>query len=111
MRHTYAWTALLILAGCGGDPSPPVAAKEPPTTPPADSMPVAPAIISPADVAGSNDTPSYEVAIATAAAEHNAAKRRCATQPEAVRTQCEQEANAAFGDAEQDLEDLRGNQQ
>ena len=99
----------LLLAACGGDASEPVAA---PTraTPSADSIPVAPAIISPEEAANPAAAPSYEVSIASAAAEHNAAKERCAAQPEAVRTQCEQEANAAFGEARQDLENLRGNQ-
>ena len=58
-----------------------------------------------------SEPPSYEVSIASAAADHNKALERCTRQPEAVRTQCEQEANAAFADAEQNLEPLRGNQQ
>ena len=99
----------LLLAACGGDASEPVAARTR-ATPSADSIPVAPAIISPDEAADPAAAPSYEVSIASAAAEHNAAKQRCAAQPEAVRTQCEQEANAAFGEARQDLENLRGNQ-
>lgn len=110
MKHTLA-TCALLLAACGGEAPAPVAATKAPATPPADSMPVAPAIVSPDEVADPTARPSYEVSIATAAATHNAAKKRCETQPEAVRTQCEQEANAAFGEARQDLEDLRGNQQ
>ena len=99
----------LLLAACGGDASENVAARTR-ATPSADSIPVAPAIISPDEAADPAAAPSYEVSIASAAAEHNAAKERCAAQPEAVRTQCEQEANAAFGEARQDLENLRGNQ-
>ena len=111
MKHLSAAAALLVLAACGGDASPPATANATPASPPADSLPVAPAIVSPDEAADPTARPSYEVAIASAAAEHNNAKRRCETQPEAVRTQCEQEANAAFGEAKQDLEDLRGNQQ
>jgi hypothetical protein len=108
MKHALALCSLL-LAACGDAAHEPAAGS--PGKPAADSMTVAPAIISPEEVADPAAAPSYEVAIATAAAEHNAAKERCAKQPEAVRTQCEQEANAAFGDARQELEDLRGNQQ
>ena len=111
MKYTLALCSLL-LAACGdGAHEPAAAAAGAPAQPAADSMRVAPAIISPDEVADPAAAPSYEVAIASAAAEHNAAKKRCAAQPEAVRTQCEQEANAAFGDARQGLEDLRGNQQ
>ena len=59
---------------------------------------VAPAIISPQEVADPAQPPSYEVAIAGAAADRNTAKERCAKQPESVRAQCEQEANAAFSE-------------
>jgi len=108
MKHAIALCSLL-LAACADGAHEPAAGS--PAKPAADSMPVAPAIVSPDEVADPAAAPSYEVAIASAAAEHNAAKERCAAQPEAVRTQCEQEANAAFGDARQGLEDLRGNQQ
>lgn len=114
MKHALKLSCLLpvlLLAACGGDAPAPAAVARTPGTPPADSLPVAPAIVSPHEVADPAARPSYEVSIATAAATHNAAKNRCATQPEAVRTQCEQEANAAFGEARADLEDLRGNQQ
>jgi hypothetical protein len=111
MKHLSAAATLLALAACAGEAPPPAAANATPAAPPADSLPVAPAIVSPDEAADPTARPSYEVAIASAAAEHNNAKRRCETQPEAVRTQCEQEANAAFGEAKQDLEDLRGNQQ
>ena len=110
MKYTLTLCSLL-LAACGGDANEPAAATAGSAAPPADSLPVAPAIVSPDEVADPAAPPSYEVAIATAAAQHNAAKKRCEAQPEAVRTQCEQEANAAFGDTRQELEDLRGNQQ
>jgi predicted small lipoprotein YifL len=111
MKHTFAAAFLLMLAACGSETPPPAAAVATPEAPPADSLPVVPAIVSPDESVDPTARPSYEVAIASAAADHNNAKRRCETQPEAVRTQCEQEANAAFGEAKQDLEDLRGNQQ
>jgi len=72
---------------------------------------VAPAIIAPDEAADPAQPPSYEVSIASAASDHNKAIDRCRKQPEAVRTQCEQEANAAFADAEASLAPLRGNQQ
>jgi hypothetical protein len=72
---------------------------------------VAPPIIAPDEVADPAQPPSYDVSIASAAADHNKAVERCGKQPEAVRTQCEQEANAAFAEAESKLEPLRGNQQ
>ena len=112
MKYTLTGTlalSSLLLAACGGDASEPVAARTRATAS-ADSIPVAPAIISPEEAGNPAAAPSYEVSIASAAAQHNAAKERCAAQPEAVRTQCEQEANAAFGEARQDLENLRGNQ-
>jgi hypothetical protein len=101
--------ALAMLAACGqkaGDSAAVTAAADPPSPPP-----VAPAIISSDEVANPTEPPSYEVAIATAAANRNNALARCARQPEAVRTACQQEANAAYADAEQDLQNLRGNQE
>ncbi|HWM44063.1 MAG TPA: hypothetical protein VNP36_16615 [Burkholderiales bacterium] len=75
-----------------------------------DAAAIAPAIVQPEEIGDPAQPPSYEVAIASTAAEHNKAKERCAVQPEAVRAQCEQEANAAFSDARDDLDRLRGNQ-
>lgn len=72
---------------------------------------IAPAIIAPGESADPAQPPSYEVSIASAAADYNKALERCAKQPEAVRTQCEQEANASFDKAQTDLEPLRGNQE
>ncbi len=72
---------------------------------------IAPPIIAPSETADLAQPPSYEVSIASAAADHNRALERCARQPAAVRTQCEQEANAAFAEVETGLEPLRGNQQ
>jgi hypothetical protein len=72
---------------------------------------VAPAIVSLSETADQAQPPSYEVSIASAAADHNKALERCTRQPTAVRTQCEQEANAAFAETETSLDPLRGNQQ
>jgi hypothetical protein len=76
-----------------------------------DPIEVAPALIPPTEVADPTVPPSYEVAIASAAATRNKALERCNQQPEIVRPQCEQEANAAFVETETSLQDLRGNQQ
>jgi len=106
MKLAYATLAFsLLLGACGGE-SPESMAEAPVEAGPA---PVSPPILPPSEVADPAQPPSYEVAIAGAAAEHNTAKKRCAKQPEAVRAQCEQEANAAFSEAEGNLEDLRGN--
>ncbi len=72
---------------------------------------IAPPITAPDATADLAQPPSYEVSIASTAADHNHALARCARQPEAVRTQCEQEANAAFAEVEASLEPLRGNQE
>ncbi len=106
MKHACTLATLLLVAGCGGGSvESTVEASASGAAPD-----VAATIIAPHEVADPTQPPSYEVAIAGAAAERNAAQERCATQPEAVRTQCEQEANAAFAEQESDLADLRGNQ-
>ena len=98
---------LLLLGACGRSPDNAAALA----TPAKDSGAIAPAIIPPSEVADPTAPPSYEVGIASAAADRNNALERCASQPEAVRAQCEQEANAAFAEVESGLQDLRGNQQ
>jgi hypothetical protein len=103
-RNGFLALALLALAACGDTPAPPAASVAPPT-----DTSVAPAIIAPDVAADPTEPPSYEVGIASAAANRNRALDLCAKQPEAVRTQCEQEANAAFADANKNLENLRGN--
>lgn len=70
-----------------------------------------PAIVPPTDEPNAAEPPSYEVGIATAAAEHNRAKEQCAEKSERLQALCDAEAAAAFVDAKADLEDLRGNQQ
>lgn len=103
MNKLILVSALLALAACGkADPG--GIAAEATSTPD-----VAPPIIPPDEAANPAEPPSYEVGIATAAATRNKALERCAKQPEAVRTQCEQEANAAFSQNDSDLQDLRGN--
>jgi hypothetical protein len=103
MNKLILISALLVLGACGeADPGDVDAAV-------ASTPRIAPPIIPPDEVANPAEPPSYEVGIATAAAVRNKSIVRCAKQPEAVRTQCEQEANAAFLQSETDLQDLRGN--
>jgi hypothetical protein len=104
---------LCLCAACGGKAKTPEPARDDASSaaqPSADTRAVAPAIVRPEDIGDPAQPPSYEVAIASSAAEHNKAKERCASQPESVRVPCEQEANAAFSDAREDLDRLRGNQ-
>jgi hypothetical protein len=111
IKPALSYAAVLCLcAACGGgkaETSDNANAAAPRS---ADAPAVAPAIVQPEEFADPAEPPSYEVAIASRAAEHNKAKERCETQPEAVRVQCEQEANAAFSDAREGLDRLRGNQ-
>ena len=107
-QHLVSLAALLPLAACGGAPPEPAAAK---TEIAEAASPLAPAIVAPEESGAPTEPPSYEVGIASAAADHNKSLERCTTQPEAVRTQCEQEANAAFAESQEQLQDLRGNQQ
>jgi hypothetical protein len=107
-------SVLCLCTACGGEAPQPAAdaraeAPSPAKTPPG-SPAIAPAIVQPEEFGDPAQPPSYEVAIASSAAEHNKAKERCTAQPESVRAQCEQEANAAFSDAREDLDRLRGNQ-
>ena len=104
--------ALLLLAACGGGrPAPATQAAPQPDPAAAAASPVESPIVAPEESASPDEPPSYEVAIASAAADHNQALERCKEQPEAVRTQCEQEANAAFSESREKLQDLRGNQE
>ena len=98
---------LALLAACGRE----AAVEAPKAAPDPKEIAVAPALIAPSEVADPAEPPSYEVSIASAAADRNKALERCLEQPDAVRTQCEQEANAAFAEREAGLQDLRGNQQ
>lgn len=110
--------SLAMLAACAPK-TPPAAAEEaaavealPDDLPPLPSNEsVVPAIIPPAEVADPTEPPSYEVAIASAAATHNKALERCKSQPKSVQTQCEQEANAAFMDAQAEVQNLRGDKE
>jgi hypothetical protein len=110
--RNHGWLLALLalpglLAACGRQE----AAQPAPDTDAEDAAAsVAPAILPPNESADPAEPPSYEVSIASAAADHNKALERCAQQPEAVRTQCEQEANASFADVRSSLESLRGNQ-
>jgi hypothetical protein len=107
-RTGVAFAMLFALGACGGKAPAPAGSG----TARSEPLPaVAPAITAPEEFADPAEPPSYEVAAASAAAEHNRAKKRCEAQPEPVRVSCEQEANAAFVEAQQGLEPLRGNQQ
>jgi len=111
-RIALVLVILAALAACGGKADVGDAAANPTNAASVAPLPqVAPAIIPPDEVANPTEPPSYEVAIASAAATRNQALERCMHQPQAVRTQCEQEANAAFADAEAGLQNLRGNQE
>ena len=114
-RIAMATVILAALAACGGKSADGPAAATPQVAGVAEvstaEVPVVPAIIPPEEAADPSEPPSYEVALASAAATRNQSLSRCAKQPEAVRTQCEQEANAAFSEAQEDLQDLRGNQE
>ena len=109
MNKLILVSALLVLGACGKVDMGAVGAAASNT--PDSAPPIAPPIIPPDEATTPMEPPSYEVSIAAAAAARNKALERCATQPEAVRTQCEQEANAAFAQAESDLQDLRGNKE
>ena len=102
--------AILALSAC--DRAPVVADAPPPEEEALDPTGgLAPPLLVPGENTVPSEPPSYEVSIASVAADHNKALERCARQPQSVRTQCEQEANAAFADAEKNLEPLRGNQE
>ena len=112
IKPALAIATLCLYAACGGkspEPARDARAVAPPSAKAPDAPAVAPAIVQPEDIGDPALPPSYEVAIASVAAEHNKAKKRCAGQPESVRTQCEQEANAAFTEARDGLDRLRGN--
>jgi hypothetical protein len=112
-RTLLTISALCLCAACGGEAPESTrdaaAAEAPPADESLEDEAIAPAIVRPEEVADPSQPPSYEVAVASAAADHNNSKKRCESQPEAVRAQCEQEANAAFSEAREDLDRLRGN--
>ena len=95
--------AVLLLCACEKVPEAGPSAKDESSLPPA--------IIAPSEVAGPSERSSYEVGIATAAAERNHAKEKCVDMPQIERETCEAAADASFATAEADLNDLRGNQQ
>lgn len=100
--HAGGLAALLLLSACEKAPVAGISGKDEKSLPPA--------IIPPSEVADPADRPSYEVGIATAAADRNHAKKKCAEKSERLRAMCDAEADAAFASAEADLDDLRGNQ-
>jgi len=112
MNTRYGWMLALIalpglLSACGREET---AEARPDSDAEDAAASVAPPITPPGEAADPAEPPSYEVSIASAAADHNKALERCSKQPGAVRTQCEQEANAAFAEVQSSLEPLRGNQ-
>ena len=111
MNKLILFSALLTLGACGKSDPGDMHTAATGTMASTGTPSIAPAIIPPDEVANPAEPPSYEVGVASAAATRNKALERCATQPEAVRTQCEQEANAAFAQTESDLQDLRGNKE
>ena len=102
------FAALALFAACDRAPQPVSAAAAPAV---ADQDTLSPSTVPPTESSDADATPSYEVAIATAAAKRNRAMDKCAELPEIERITCEEQAAAAFQTAESDLEDLRGNQQ
>jgi hypothetical protein len=102
-----AFTALLALVFLGACDRVPAGERQ--ASEETESLP--PPIVPPAETSDAEEAPSYEVAIATAAAERNRAKKKCAELQEVERTTCESEADSAFSTASSDLESLRGNQQ
>ena len=94
---------LMLLCACERAPAVAVSTK--------DDRSLPPAIIPGVEDADPAARPSYEVGIATAAADRNNAKEKCAAMPDVERVTCEAAADAAFLTAEADLDDLRGNQQ
>ena len=105
MKPAFALAVLMLHAACDGTTQEPGTAAN--ASKPAPD--IVPAITQPEEVSEVAAPPSYEVAIASAAAEHNNAKKRCAAQPESMRAQCEQAANAAFAESRDNLDRLRGN--
>jgi len=96
-----------MLTACGPNAQPPADTRDPARRA---TMPrIAPAIIPPEEFAGPAEPPSYEVAIATAAAARHKALGMCESLPAAMRTQCERQANAAFEQSRTRLQALRGN--
>jgi hypothetical protein len=108
VKEGLSLAMLCLLAACGDGPAEQAATKQSLDD---SASALAPVIVAPEESEAPAGPPSYEVGIASAAADHNKALDRCKMQPEAVRTQCEQEANAAFSEIQEQLQDLRGNTQ
>jgi len=100
--------ALLLFGACAKEPDDRAKARAPAEQ---TTSALPPAIIPPSDASDTPSPPSFEVGIATAAANRNRAKEKCAEKSERVRAMCEADADAAFASAQAGIEDLRGNQQ
>jgi hypothetical protein len=103
LLHAGLLAALLALGACGREPEVAAVGPEDPALPPP--------IVAPTENPDLPSPPSYEVGIATAAADRNRAREKCAEKSERLRAMCEAEADAAFAAAQENLSDLRGNQQ
>ncbi|MGH8131242.1 MAG: hypothetical protein ACRES3_10360 [Steroidobacteraceae bacterium] len=109
MRNAVFLAVILLLTGCDNPADQQaVQARDAVENP---KPPLPPAIVPPLEGADPTDPASYEVGIATAAADRNHAKAKCAEMSESERKTCEAEADAAYEAAESGLEDLRGNQE
>lgn len=111
-----AWALAASLAGAVGmaacDRSPPPEATPPSAVPSEFSETVPPPILEPEREADAvPEPPSYEVAIASAAAVRNEEKEKCAELSGDDRKACEEKVEADFSAATTDLSRLRGNQQ
>ena len=93
---------LMLLCACERTPAAAVSGKDDSSLPPE--------IIPGVENADPAMPQSYEVGIATAAADRNKAKEKCAAMPDVERATCEAAADAAYATAEAGLHDLRGNQ-
>jgi hypothetical protein len=105
--HAGGLAALMLLCACARAPDSGITAGT--TAKDENSLP--PAIIQPSEVADPSERPSYEVGIASAAADRNRAREKCAEKSERLKAMCEAEVDAQFASAEDELQDLRGNQQ
>lgn len=101
--HVGGLAGLLLLCACAQTPDAAMESKDDASLPPP--------IISSQEVADPAVPPSYEVGIATAAADRNRARENCAEKSERLKAMCEAEVDAQFASAEDELQDLRGNQQ
>lgn len=102
---------LLALAGCERSPAVPQATDRATVPPSADEAPVYTAPAKPVDPDEAWTGASYEVGIASAAANRKQALKACETRPAAEREDCVAQAEADWETAKSTVDDLRGEQQ